>query len=498
MAGADGSVEHFSRAEVAFMRWEIKRGVLDPIARACPSGSPWWRTINEELLRDCAEASLLSREGFTTGGSNPAVDLWLKFFSSPSADTWYRAHNASIVSGYLGASHLAHDESDAERVLMNVILTRALYAYLLAAKQARLGFLGRLGQWLANPAGDGIVAVIDIPDLYPAHYPMDEEAERQLVGVGTTPQAFLGRLANLLVTHDLERVFAWNAQRIGVPDLAKLTSNGAPCYPSGDTVVTEPVTRDSVILRDIERRFDEVAAKATPAGMDKLLPWVAGVSLQNVCFLSWEVPATSVAALLPGHLVADTHDGKYCISAVALRAVQMHFRGMPPLPGAAEYYELNFRTYVKHRDERGIYFISVDGTPGNMFEHLARYMFQIPYHRSAMAMSRAANTTFTSRRPDGGGVFDLTYTVAESPAAVPADGSIEQFICVRDLAFSSTLGMTMALEVRHPRWMVRPLTSVKVDAAGLFTAAGLDPPVENPTAFYADRSDGVMMLPVLV
>src|SRR5262245_18248666 len=52
------SIRAYRRAEVAFMRWQIRCGVLSPVDAAQP-GSPWWRAVNESLLRDAAEADLI-------------------------------------------------------------------------------------------------------------------------------------------------------------------------------------------------------------------------------------------------------------------------------------------------------------------------------------------------------------------------------------------------------------------------------------------------------
>jgi uncharacterized protein YqjF (DUF2071 family) len=499
VSATNTSLERYSRAELAFIDWEIKRGVLHPVKSAGDGGSPWWRTINQTLLRDCAEGSLLHRDGFTTGGTNGAVDLWLRFFASPTPDNWYRAHNASIVSGYLTSSGLAAAETEAERLLMNLILTRALYAYLLAVGQARIGWLERIGRWLANPAGIGIVAVIDMPGFYPATYPMSDEDAAQLQGVGFEPDSLIGKLANLLIFSDIKRVFQWNAEKIGLPALCDLTTDSAPCYPLGEPVIAEKVAGGAKLLRQLDDTFDAIAATLTPDDMLERLPWVAGVSLQDVCFVSWEVPPNKIEPLLPRSLKLDTFEGKSYITAVALRAEQMHFRGLPPMHDAAVYYELNFRTYVQHHGERGIFFISVDGTPGGAFDYLARFMFRIPYYRSVMDMHDADPITFSSNRKDDdpSGTFELSYSIDPTePAKPPEPGSLEEFICVRDLAFSRLLGVTMQLEVRHPLWTLQPVTSAKVDAAALFGSAGVSAPTGEPSVFYSPRSDGVMLLPV--
>ena len=40
----------FRRGALSFMRWQLRRGVLAPLNGA-PPGSPWWRAVNERLLR---------------------------------------------------------------------------------------------------------------------------------------------------------------------------------------------------------------------------------------------------------------------------------------------------------------------------------------------------------------------------------------------------------------------------------------------------------------
>ena len=492
-------LERYSRAELAFIDWEIRRGVLLPVQTDGGGGSAWWRAVNQTLLRDCVEGSLLHRDGFTSGGTNPAVDLWLRFFAAPSPMSWYRAHNASIVTGYMTSADLASSEAEAERLLMNLILTRALYAYLLAAGKARIGLLERIGRWLANPAGAGIVAVIDMPGFYPSTYPISPPDAEMLQGVGFGPDTLIGELANLLIFSDIKRVFQWNAERIGVPALCDLTTDDAPCYPLGDPVIAEKVAGGAKRLRDLDDRFDDLAAALTPDELLERLPWVAGVSLQDVCFVSWEMDPDVIEPLLPKSLDLDTYDGRGYVTAVALRAEQMHFRGLPPLHDAAVYYELNFRTYVRYHGEPGIFFISVDATPGGAFDYLARFMFRIPYHRSTMSMDEGAATSFKSERGDPAepATFAVSYTVdASGPPSAPSPGSLAEFICVRDLAFSRLLGMTLQLEVRHPQWTLQPVTSSSVDAAKLFEAAGIDCPSGTPSVFYSPRSDGVMLLPV--
>ena len=99
----------FRRAALSFMRWQARRGLLNPLG-ASPPGSVWWRAMNERLLRDGCEAIALVG-GLPGEPSSLAVRLWLEFVATPTPSHWYRAHNASIVAGYLEYEGLAEEES---------------------------------------------------------------------------------------------------------------------------------------------------------------------------------------------------------------------------------------------------------------------------------------------------------------------------------------------------------------------------------------------------
>src|SRR6202044_2299273 len=89
----------YRRAAMSFMRWQLRRGVLEPLGAKRP-GSPWWRAVNERLIRDGCEAGALSGGAVGSPSSQP-VRFWVSFADDPTARSWYRAHNASVVAGYL-------------------------------------------------------------------------------------------------------------------------------------------------------------------------------------------------------------------------------------------------------------------------------------------------------------------------------------------------------------------------------------------------------------
>jgi len=61
----------YRRAAVAFMTWQLRRGLLRP-PHDPRSGSPWWRAVNERLLRDGWEAVALFDGHDPTGATASA------------------------------------------------------------------------------------------------------------------------------------------------------------------------------------------------------------------------------------------------------------------------------------------------------------------------------------------------------------------------------------------------------------------------------------------
>jgi hypothetical protein len=58
-ADVDRGYLPYRRAASAFMGWQLRRGLLNPESDPTP-GSPWWRAVNDSLLRDTCEASAIA------------------------------------------------------------------------------------------------------------------------------------------------------------------------------------------------------------------------------------------------------------------------------------------------------------------------------------------------------------------------------------------------------------------------------------------------------
>jgi hypothetical protein len=214
----------FRRAALSFMRWQAQRGVLNALD-ASPPGSVWWRAMNARLLRDGCEA--VGRLGRWAGEpSSQAVRLWLEFSARPTGRNWYRAHNASIVGGYLEHRDLAEAEGAAERFFMNVALARVLYAHALVEAPrlalGRLAPLGRLGDPRLGMAG----VFLSLRRVLPNRYPLALEVESYIAD-----EQRLGRMLDYaVIAPRLQLLYEWSAQDLGEPRLQELVRDGNPIY----------------------------------------------------------------------------------------------------------------------------------------------------------------------------------------------------------------------------------------------------------------------------
>lgn len=215
----------YRRAAGAFMEWQLKRGLLNPPHHERP-GSPWWREVNERLLRDTAEALALAA-GASGTASSASVASAVDFIRRPSARRWYRAHNLSIVSAYLDLEHLARQEGRVERFFINLALLRVLYAHaLVAAPKLALGRLAPIAPPLGDPRLGMTAIFLSLARVLPQRYPLGED-----VAPFVEAEHGIGHLLDIgVIQPRLPQLYAWSAEELGLPGLTALLDGDVPAY----------------------------------------------------------------------------------------------------------------------------------------------------------------------------------------------------------------------------------------------------------------------------
>jgi hypothetical protein len=215
----------YRRAALAFMDWEMRRGLLRPVGGPKP-GSPWWRAVNERLLRDTAEA-----RGHLLGLGGPlscsSVAHSLEFARHPSVRKWYRAHNATIVQAYLDHRDLAEAESRVERFFINLVLLRVLYAHaLVASPRLAMSWLWPVAPLLGDPRLTVTGIFMSLSRVLPDQYPLQGDLQRYV-----SNENRFGRLLDIgVITPRLDALCAWSAVELAIPEASTLARDSVPSY----------------------------------------------------------------------------------------------------------------------------------------------------------------------------------------------------------------------------------------------------------------------------
>lgn len=213
----------FRRAASAFMGWQLRRGLLNPESGPSP-GSPWWRAVNEALLRDTCEASALAF-GRPGDPRTAGVAASLDFIRAPSARAWYRAHNLTIASAYVDNEDLARREGRVERFFINLVLVRMMYAHALVADpRLALGWLAPCGRLIGDPRLGMTGIFLSLSRVLPARYPLDDDLSSYV-----DAEHSLGHLLDVgIIVPRLTALYDWSASELGLPALRALLVDQGP------------------------------------------------------------------------------------------------------------------------------------------------------------------------------------------------------------------------------------------------------------------------------
>lgn len=221
----------YGRSQIDFTKWEIERNVLNlPNAPQNP-GSRWWRAVNGRLMCDMEEARLIHAARLDSyGGTSVSVDHWLDYLNHPTAQSWYLAHDFSIVKGYLDHEPLAEQEIFAERVLLVDVLTRLLYAQQLITSLTDhlLGtsplaeVIELFRQQISLPQDGSVKMIVDIATIYPHDYVLLEADQDHVLLIHLLERMAFGRnniipyagITESTLSKDLQQHFQKDVERI--------------------------------------------------------------------------------------------------------------------------------------------------------------------------------------------------------------------------------------------------------------------------------------------
>jgi hypothetical protein len=156
-----------------FIRWEIGRGLLNPMVDTRP-GSPYWRAAQAEVSAEAEGAADLLATPLSAEAAPEGVRAWVAAIRAPTPATWYAAHNRSLVGAMRRVLSTALQESAAEQRFIDDALRRVLLAELLVRGGVR-PFLRPLARLAGDPRGPVVRAATRSRLLYPRAYPLPDD-----------------------------------------------------------------------------------------------------------------------------------------------------------------------------------------------------------------------------------------------------------------------------------------------------------------------------------
>ncbi|MBL8900445.1 MAG: DUF2071 domain-containing protein [Planctomycetes bacterium] len=207
----------------------------------------------------------------------------------------------------------------------------------------------------------------------------------------------------------------------------------------------------------------------------------------ELLFLHWRVPAAALRDAIPRALDIDEHDGSAWLGVVPFRMSEVRLRGCPKWPGTAEFPELNVRTYVRHGEQRGVWFFSLDAASW-LSVRGARAWFGLPYFDARMSIERAGEqvryrSERTHRRAPAAR-FAARYSPS-GPVQASRPGSLERFLTSRYALFAQRRGALLCGEIDHAPWPLQP-AEVELERCEMTRLLDLELAGE-PHALYAER-----------
>ena len=213
-------------------------------------------------------------------------------------------------------------------------------------------------------------------------------------------------------------------------------------------------------------------------------PWVMRQRWNDLLFAHWPMPPEAIERLLPPGLVVDTFDRQAWLGVVPFTMDQIQFRGMPRLPGANRFPELNLRTYVRERNtnQTGVYFFSLDAA-NPLAVSFARMRFHLPYFWARMqAVEEGREIHYRSER--------LLHRPARFRARYrslggAAHGAAEHFLTARYSLFTTGWrGQLLQGRIHHLPWPLER-AEAEFEVNELASSFGLKLPDTPPLLHYS-------------
>ena len=210
----------------------------------------------------------------------------------------------------------------------------------------------------------------------------------------------------------------------------------------------------------------------------------------DLLFAHWPLPATVLAPRIPAPLALDVFDGQAWLAITPFKISRLRLRGLPPLPGASAFPELNVRTYVRFGDKPGVFFFSLDAA-SSLAVFGARRFFHLPYFHARMNTELTGDTVhYVSKRLAGSDhrATLLSATYRPCGEACTRKSPLEHFLTERYCLYTVWREKLWRCEIHHLPWQLQP-AEAEFTQNTMAQAAGIELPGTRSLLHFSKSLD---------
>lgn len=183
----------------------------------------------------------------------------------------------------------------------------------------------------------------------------------------------------------------------------------------------------------------------------------------NLFLATYAAPEELLRPYLPPGVELDRRDGQCFVSLVAFDFHDTRVLGVP-WPGFRHFPELNLRTYVRYKEQRGVLFIR-EFIARRFIASMANWLYNESYLVTPMrsAVTEKPERIHVEHRVELGGRTHILSATATKPGFEPKPDSVEHFFKEHEWGFGTMRGRLIRYRVDHPMWSIYPIRDWTVD-----------------------------------
>ena len=175
---------------------------------------------------------------------------------------------------------------------------------------------------------------------------------------------------------------------------------------------------------------------------------------RHLSLLHWKINPVCLAPYIPDGLKIDTYEENAYVSVIPFMMVGVRPRLAFPVPGISTFPEFNIRTYVKHGEKAGVFFITLDAQSRATCLY-APYAYGLPYrYAKGRLYVDGSMYSWKSKRVEGAEELIGSCTgTGQSMMAKP--GSLEEFLFERYCLYTLHNNRLNIAYTHHNPWAFR-------------------------------------------